>query len=201
MTEKAKALIVAAGASSRMGVNKMLLPWGKSTMLGTVINNVSAAELEPVVVVGCYADEIISALKPLVPPDTNFVVNVNWAKGRSTSIQVGLRACEDSDVLIFNGDMPQLGSELISAILFMFENERTSAEVLFPVFKDMRGHPVWVSKMVFPDLLSLEPQESIAQCLFTHTQKFIEVPYEEVCFDIDTLEDYVQLKKRYDTLN
>src|SRR3990172_705632 len=102
------AIILAAGESKRMGEPKMLMPWGKSTVLQTVISTFQAAGVNDILVVtGGARDKIES----LIGKTVQTIFNEDYASGEMlNSIQVGLKEKmrEASAALICLGDQPQI---------------------------------------------------------------------------------------------
>jgi len=85
------ALILAAGQSKRMGQPKMLLPWGKTSVLGQVIETIQRAGVEEIIVVTGGAREQVEGI--VTSCGLQVAHNNNFASGEMlSSIQVGLRA-------------------------------------------------------------------------------------------------------------
>jgi CTP:molybdopterin cytidylyltransferase MocA len=153
------ALITAAGASTRMGTPKALVPWAPSPNEAArplllhqvgVLGEVCAAglEIEPVVVVlGHAALEIRQSLA--VPPWVTLVDHPEWARGRSSSLEVGAAALAGTApdaVFIAAVDQP-----LIAAVVASLCGAWTDAdEVLVPAHRGRRGHPILLSGRLLP---------------------------------------------------
>jgi len=89
-------VVLAAGASTRMGRPKQLLPVGDRCLLRRVIDAALASRLDEVIVVlGHRADEIGSALALDAVGRARVVVNSEHADGQSTSLRCGLRAADE----------------------------------------------------------------------------------------------------------
>src|SRR5260221_13242839 len=84
MTGRRGALILAAGASSRMGTPKALLPWGQTTLLDSAIRSARSVPIEEIVVVLGPSTKHLEALL-----HTRVVVNPEPETGRSASIRLG----------------------------------------------------------------------------------------------------------------
>ena len=117
----AAGLILAAGASSRMGRPKQLLPAGNVSLLDRIIMEALHSELDPVVLVlGHRAGEIRETLvTDLNHPKLRVLENKNYLHGISTSIVTGLleveRTCDH--VMVLLADMPYITSDLINLLL------------------------------------------------------------------------------------
>ncbi len=85
-------IVLAAGASTRLGQPKQLLPYRGSNLLQITVESAIASVCQPIVVVlGAYAEKIQPAIAQL---PVQFVQNERWAVGMGTSIQCGLRWIE-----------------------------------------------------------------------------------------------------------
>ena len=88
------AIVLAAGASRRLGLPKQLLMHGGETMIERVIRLANEGGATPVIaVLGAYHELIGKAVRL---SNSTSVINSAWAQGISTSIQAGLAALEES---------------------------------------------------------------------------------------------------------
>src|SRR5690349_8000755 len=111
------AIILAAGQSKRMGQPKMLLPWGKSTVIEQVINTFLNAGIEDLIVItGGARDQVERAI---LPYPVRQIHNEQYAVGEMlSSIQRGLRALpsQAQAALIGLGDQPQIQEKNVRLI-------------------------------------------------------------------------------------
>lgn len=184
-------VIVAAGASSRMGAWKPLLPFGASTVIETTVGAARAAGLAVILVVGYRGGELAErfAGDPLVRPANN----PDWARGFLGSVLLGVAAAEGRLVFLMNGDMPLVRPRTYGAL--SAEAERRSAaglpEVpLFAAFGGRPGHPVLVTKSA---ALGAADSGRMRDHLLKLSPAFVECGDEGVLIDIDTPEDYERL--------
>jgi molybdenum cofactor cytidylyltransferase len=89
-------LLLVAGGSSRMGTQKLLLPWGESTVVGGALEAALAAGAAQVIIVtGCDAARVEEACRSVcVSRTVQFVFNPDWASGMLSSIRAGLGALD-----------------------------------------------------------------------------------------------------------
>ena len=108
------AVVPAAGLSKRMGgPNKLLLPYGETTVVGAVVLTLIECGLDVVVVTGRDADLVAQAVAP-----ARAVFNPDFEQGLGGSIAVGARNVpEGNAILIALGDMPALINETVDAII------------------------------------------------------------------------------------
>ena len=136
MTQVA-AVILAAGASTRLGQPKQLLDWGGTPLLAHVADVALSAGFDPVIVVlGCQAQIVRQALGPR-PVQT--VMNWRWEEGMSTSVQVGLAALppQVTAAAFLQCDQPLITPELLRALVTRFEE--TGAYVVHPTCAGRRS--------------------------------------------------------------
>ena len=137
------AVVLAAGAASRMGRSKLTLPYGDSTVIGTVLTRLFATSVEDVVVVtGYHGDEVEAAIGGAVRTTTN----PDPDRGNLSSLRCGLDALGDGvdGVLILLGDMPEVDPGDIDALVERFASGSVDAAVC--VYTDGWGHPAVVSR-------------------------------------------------------
>lgn len=184
-------IILAAGASSRMGQPKVLLEWQGETLIHRVARTALSARLEPVIVVaGALSPQIEQALPHL---DIKLVANPNWSAGQSTSVRAGIQALpQDTQAVVFLlGDQPFVTVELIQKLIETYQ--KTRPEILAPFVNQKRINPVIFDRSVFPHLLELQGDAG-ARSLFAQFPPAV-MPWndERAGFDIDTPEDYEKL--------
>jgi molybdenum cofactor cytidylyltransferase len=185
------AIILAAGQSKRMGQPKMLLPWGKSTVIEHVISTFLNAGIEDVIVVTGGAREQVEGTLSQYPVRT--VHNTNYAAGEMlSSIQWALKAmlAEAQAALIGLGDQPQVQEKSIRLICDQYRDSQSTLVV--PSFQMRRGHPWLVARPLWSEILALKPAESPRDFLTRHANEihYVNVNTQSVLADLDTPEDY-----------
>src|SRR5688572_27587036 len=85
-------VILAAGASTRLGRPKQLLPWQGKTLLQHAVQTALSITTRPVVVTGCNADQLVAGLNN---EQVHIVFNPDWEQGIASSIRIGLQALLD----------------------------------------------------------------------------------------------------------
>ena len=149
------ALITAAGASTRMGLPKALVPWAGAPLLVHQVRVLGSVghKIEVVAVVGCH-EPLIRADHAARPELAELVLvdNPRWEEGRSTSLEVGARALRGCDAaLVVAVDQP-LEAEVVKALLAALTPRGDEADVVAPRFEGRRGHPLLVSAAVLAEL-------------------------------------------------
>lgn len=186
------AVVLAAGASSRMGRPKQLLPWGPDDepMLRQVVRVALAAPVERVIVVlGCTADEIAPVLAGL---PVQIVLNPAWAKGLSTSVRAGLEAIGPGDeaALFVLGDQPHLTAKTLAAVVGRYR--RTRADIVIPAAGERRGAPALFSRALFHELSTARGDRGGRAIIERHPEQIatVVVPDPALLADVDTPGDY-----------
>ncbi len=191
------ALILAAGAASRMGKAKMLLPFGGSTILTHIITEVKA--IKPVaisLVTGFFHEQIINSI-----PDklVNIVYNKDWKLGMAGSIQTGLNALlhtypDLNRLFIVVSDQPFLHRGILQEMLDT--QVRTGKRIVAAEYGGIKGTPVLFHKYYFETLQKLSGDRGARVILQQHPDDMATVAFSLGDGDIDTPEDYERLCKK-----
>jgi molybdenum cofactor cytidylyltransferase len=188
------AIVLAAGESKRMGEPKMLMPWGKSTVLQTVIATLQTAGLSDILVVTGGARRQIESL---VGKSVQTLFNENYAdKEMLVSIQAGLRAKmrEASAALICLGDQPQLQEKSAREIITAWHQNR--ARIIVPSFEKRRGHPWLIAREYWDEILNLPADQTMRDFFNQHKRDifYVNMDTPSILQDLDTPEDYLKFK-------
>ncbi|MBK9009064.1 MAG: nucleotidyltransferase family protein [Anaerolineae bacterium] len=190
------AIILAAGESKRMGQPKMLLKWGKTTVLEHVISVFANAGVEDIVVVtGAARDEvekIVAVAQTSCPARSVF--NEGFVEGEMlSSIQCGLRDLAEKDssaALIALGDQPQVREGSVWRVCEMFKE--TGNPLVVPSYHMRRGHPWLVDESLWGEMLAMRAPQTPRDFLNARADqiKYVEVDDEGILADLDTPEQY-----------
>lgn len=186
------AIILAAGESKRMGEPKMLLPWGKSTVLQTVISTFQAAGIKDILVVTGGARQQVEAL---IGKTVQTVFNENYQTGEMlSSIQLGLsvKMREAGAALICLGDQPQAEERSVRRICNAFLESKS--QIVVPSYQMQRGHPWLAARPLWGELLDMKPPKTPRDFLKKHAREihYVNVDTPSVIADLDTPEDYLK---------
>jgi molybdenum cofactor cytidylyltransferase len=184
------AILLAAGQSRRMGAFKPLLPFGKTTVVRSCINNLRAGGVgHIVVVVGQRAAEVQANLADL--DDLEFALNPDPNSEMSASIVCGVERLPTTAkaVLIALTDQPAIPPDVIQTLI----NEwRSGSKLVIPQFQKRGGHPVLIDLAFREELLTLEPQLGL-RALFDANKDRVQRPpvnSSYIARDMDTWDDY-----------
>ena len=185
------AIILAAGQSKRMGQPKMLLPWGKSTVIEHVIRTFLNAGIEDVIVVTGGAREQVEGTISQYPVRT--IHNTDYEAGEMlSSIHCALKAMQEQAqaALIGLGDQPQVQEKSVRLICEKYQGRKS--RLIVPSFQMRRGHPWLVARPLWNEILELKPPESPRDFLTRHANEihYVNVDTPSVLADLDTLDEY-----------
>lgn len=192
-------ILLAAGASTRMGKPKQLLPIDGETLLDRMLDQALRSDLDEVVLIlGHQAEEIRAVLgKALRHPKLKVIENHQYRKGISSSIIAGLLQVEESydNVMILLGDMPHIDSELINLLLRQFLDSRMPIGAI--KIKARRSHPVIFSRKLYHELRKLRGDVGARALFRKYSDRVCLVEPEEFYDhrDIDTPKDYFEFEK------
>ena len=189
------ALVLAAGQSSRMGLNKLLADIGGQPMIRRTVEAVKRSSVDTVIVVtGRDADQISAALDGV---SVETVHNADFAHGLSTSLKRGLEALPaDTDaVLVCLGDMPMVGADAINRLIAAF-NPAEQRSICVPVFNGERGNPVLWGRRHFAAMMALTGDRGAKALLARNSDELVEVAMTDagVLTDVDTPEALAKLR-------
>lgn len=192
MQDTIAGIILAAGASSRMGRPKALLPIGADTFVTRLIRTLAEAGAAPVVVVcGVAADGVRAAIATAAVPGT-VVVNPSPDLGQLSSLIVGLAAVGDdvSAALVCLVDAPLVSPATVGRVMTAFRE--TGAPIVRPCSGERHGHPVLFSRGVFDDLRQADPAVGAKAVVRARASEVagVEVQDPGAFIDIDTPADY-----------
>ena len=189
------AIVLAAGKSARMGkVNKMLLPYKASIVIGTVVAALVNSLVDEIIIVENQDASIAEHL------DNNakvkFVINKDADQGLTSSIQCGVKTASNNSTgyLICLGDMPLITNIdynlLINKLLSI--NHKV---ILMPIHNKKRGNPVLFSASFKEDILLLQDNSGCKPVVTANNDFVTEVPFpnNNCHVDIDTMADYKRM--------
>jgi molybdenum cofactor cytidylyltransferase len=190
-------IVLAAGRSRRMGVQKLLLPLGDRPVIAGIVDEVFRSPVDRVfVVVGPDGARIAEAL---AGRRVEFVTNSDPEAEMLSSVRCGLRAMpEDCEaVLAVLGDQPGVTAGVIAAIVQAFHT--SSRGIVIPTHNGHRGHPLLFAMRYRDEILTRHDDVGLRGLIHAHPEDVYEVdfPAPNVIDDMDLPEDYEREAKRY----
>ncbi len=188
------AVVLAAGASTRMGAPKPLVELEGRPLLAHVLDTVRASDVgETVVVLGFEADRVRSA----VPLDgTRVVVNPRFRDGMSSSLRAGVAALDPSSRAFFVvlGDAPFVRPSTFAAL--GSARARTGARIVLPTYRGVRGNPVLIDRTLEAEVDRISGDRGCRALHQRHPEETVEVPVDDpgVVVDLDTPDDLARVE-------
>ena len=191
------AVVLAAGAATRMGKLKQLLPFRGRTLVEHSIRQAIETGFHPImVVVGAEAEAVRSAI---ATQPVEIVQNEQWQSGMGSSVRAGIRqlqrsAAESAAVAILLPDQPLVTAEHLAAMRNLLHTREHP--VVAAQYEGTIGVPALFKRELFSMLASL-PAEAGARHLLRNTALGVtEFPLPEAALDIDTPADFAALEPR-----
>lgn len=201
-TRRITAILLAAGLSKRLGLNKLLLPLGDEAVIRKTAKAVLASMVTEVILVTGHEEALVKlAVSGL---NMRLAHNPRYAEGQSTSMIAGIEAAsEDAEAYLFVlGDQPLLTPQIVNGLIALYEKSRPDALVVAPAFEGRRGNPALFAASLKDELLQASGDaggRGIIQRLETESPGkivFHRLPNDDIFLDIDTEEDYeIMLRK------
>lgn len=200
-------LILAAGASSRMGRTKQLLPWNDTTLLGNAIQNAAASNAGCVVVVlGANAKLIRKRIIQKNYPSNKIQIieNTEWQSGLGSSIACGTKSLlkthpHTEGILVMLADQPLIDTTYLNAMLTAFEkngNNFEGSNGVATAYKNKAGVPALFPESYFEELAALHDDFGAKEIINRPKASFLVLEPGDKIRDIDTKSDYKNLINR-----
>jgi molybdenum cofactor cytidylyltransferase len=181
------AIVLAAGQGTRLGKCKQLMPLDGKALLQHTLDHVNESGIDDVVVVlGAFAQEIQEQVRF---DKARIVINPDFERGMSTSLQAGLRAIDRNAeaAVIALGDQPFVEAQTIDALLD--EYRRSQSPIVVPTYNGQRGNPVLIDRSLFERALEIRGDVGFRAVFGKEDVAEVAVSDSGVIIDIDTMED------------
>jgi molybdenum cofactor cytidylyltransferase len=193
--ERVAGVVLAAGLSTRMGRNKMLLQIGGRSLVRRAVETALAAQLDPVLVVLGHERERVEA--EVQGLQCAPVHNPEYAEGMNTSLRAGIRALP-SDVagaVVMLGDMPLVGVAMLRALVDTFR--RAKPPLLLSTYDGVVAPPILYGRALFDELRALHAEACGKSIVNAHRAEAIELSWpKEALTDLDAPEDFARVRAR-----
>ncbi|GAC1344311.1 MAG: hypothetical protein NVSMB23_19070 [Myxococcales bacterium] len=181
-------MLLAAGTSSRMGRNKLLVEIDGKSVVRRAADAAVAAGLSPILVV--LGHEPARARAELSGLDCTLVLNPDYARGINTSLRAGIAAVPDvaGAALVLLADMPLVTADMIRALVDRWRS--SDAPLAVSTYGEVLAPPMLYGRSLFPELRALEGDGCGKRVVKRHRHEAIEVALPaEALADLDFPED------------
>jgi molybdenum cofactor cytidylyltransferase len=184
------AVLLGAGESRRMGVDKLSLPWGRKTLFGHCVETLLRSEVRELIVVLSTRNKRVRNQFPARKVKT--VINRLSKMGMSSSIRKGLQKIHPRcrGILIALGDQPHLKTRTINALIRAFNQEKGG--IIVPSFRGIRGNPVIFDRRFKKELSNLRGDVGGRSIVERYPEEVRMIPVKSigVLKDVDTWSAY-----------
>ncbi len=186
-------IILAAGASTRLGMPKQTLVYNGKTLLEHAVDAALEVAKPVIVVLGAKADTIVTYLKS---KPVTIVYNDSWPQGMASSIAAGLQAVLTdnkaiNEVIIMLCDQPFVDALLLNQLIA--RHTESGKGIIACKYAATIGVPVLLNKKYFDELKLLQGEEGAKKLLLKYKDDVAFVSFEKGVIDIDTMNDYERL--------
>jgi molybdenum cofactor cytidylyltransferase len=186
-------IILAAGSSSRLGSPKQNLLYQNETLLQRSIKSALATCCRPVIIILGANAEIIRPTIENLP--VNIIYNENWQDGMSSSIRLGIRELQKTlirvnSVILMLCDQPFVDSKLLTQLI----PSNSAKSITACAYKRGIGPPAYFDGFYFPELLLLKGNDGAKNLILKYEANVTTIPFNLGNVDIDTEEDFKNLK-------
>jgi CTP:molybdopterin cytidylyltransferase MocA len=195
-------VVLAAGASTRMGQPKAALPFGQmgETILSRIVSTILAGGATEVVVVGGAHIDAVRHAMPVRETRARVIEHTGWQLGQLSSLLAGLAAIDDpllAAAIVTPVDVPLVRASTVEAVIDAWR--RTRAPIVRPADGDRHGHPVIFDRSVFADLRAADPNVGAKAVFALHRDRVLNVEVTDAgAFeDIDTPEEYQRMLRKF----
>ena len=188
-------VILAGGASTRLGRPKQLLQYRGKTLLNHAVSEASNAKADAVVVIlGKNADLFEGEIDS---QEVSVVINKNWKEGMASSVRLGLDTLLKSkpyiDAVIFMVcDQPHISSSVLNELIT--KQQKTTKQIVTCNYGESIGPPALFHKKYFRDLAKLNGDVGARNIIEQNMHDVAMILFPEGKIDIDTEDDYEALK-------
>lgn len=187
-------IVLAAGTSTRMGTNKLLLELDGTTVLRRAVTRTLDAGLDPVLVVLGHESEKARELLQDLP--AGVIVNPDYQEGMNGSLAAGLRALPPAVAagVVVLADMPFVTHDMIASVLDRYR--RSGARLVVSEYGGRAAPPVLYDRSLFAELMA-ETGEGMGRSVVSrHRAEAVAVQWPVAALqDLDVPDDYARITR------
>jgi molybdenum cofactor cytidylyltransferase len=183
-------IILAAGASTRLGAPKQLLRYKSQPLLRFICEIALQSKAHSVYVVLGSQSALIK--EKVADMSLTIIENSNWLRGISTSIQTGIQALPETvdAALMLSCDQPEVTPTLLDHIIETYITNRI--KIIACRYGNTIGIPALYDRSIFPELCALKGDHGAKSLILAHRDTMITVDFPLGVYDIDTQDDLTE---------
>ena len=184
-------IVLAAGASTRLGQPKQLLRLGDKTLLAQICETALSIENQQVVVVlGANCEAIKPAVEHL---PVEIIFNEKWSEGMGRSIACGMSQLrpDAGAVLLLLCDQPFVTTDFLSDLVGKWRN--SPVQIVASSYAGTFGPPAIFDQKLFPELAALQGQQGAKKLMEKHRAQLALVDFPDGEKDVDTPGDWERI--------
>lgn len=191
-------VILAAGASRRLGETKALASIGGRTVLERLLAAGAQLRDTPLVITGADHEAIAAAL----PEHVECARNAHWHRGRTGGVQLAAKLRPGCDLCLAPVDVPLVPRDVFEALGAAWSAAgHPPRGWLAPAVEGRFGHPVVLGRELLEALISFDPDRSLRELRSLADPLIaVETPHRAVLDDLDTPADLASLRRRASSL-
>lgn len=184
-------VVLAAGASRRLGTAKQLLPYRNTTVLGATLDVVRSCAFDQIILTLGGAAAAVRQQVDLAGLEV--AMTEDYGSGCSSSLRSALSAVHPRapGIVLMLGDQPGLSAATVDRLIA----EATSTAITICHYRNGVGHPLWLSRSIFGDLTRLPGDKAVWKIIESGripvSRLDIDAP---MPLDVDTWDDYARLR-------
>lgn len=190
-------VVLAAGLSTRMGRNKLLLPLNGESLVRRAARVAIEAGLAPVIVVLGHEADIVA--KELAGLDCTLVLNGEYEEGPGTSVSAGVARASHSPadaLVLLLADMPFVSAAMLGSLVSRWRE--TSAPLVISRYGDAQAPPTLFSRELFEELMDVDEETGAKPVIAEHADSAGVVEWPAAALqDMDVPADYDAVKARF----
>ena len=199
MSERVAGVVLAAGLSSRMGTNKLLLEIGGQTVLRRAVSTAIGAGLDPVLVV--VGNERGRAEAELAGLRCTQVFNGDYATGINTSLRTGITAVpgDAAGAVVMLADMPFVTAEMVRELVDRWR--KSQAPLAVSIYGEVLAPPMLYGASLFAELRALEGEGCGKRVVKRHRAEALELSWPaRALTDLDVPDDVARVRAQLEGL-
>ncbi|HLR34814.1 MAG TPA: nucleotidyltransferase family protein [Tissierellales bacterium] len=183
--QKTEGIILAAGLSSRVGTNKLVLNIDGVTVIEKCILGMYDICSRIIVVGGHRVEDIKNILDKY--PKVDLIYNSNYKNGMFSSVKKGLANVREERFFLIPGDYPLVSKETYEEMLKLDE------DIIIPIYHGKRGHPLLVKSYLIKKLFTDDSCKTLRDFINKRGFTPVNVKDSGILKDIDTMDDYISI--------